>query len=50
MENNKSPGNDGLPKKFYKCFWDEIKKLFLAFIHEAFLSRKLSTSQKTGCD
>ena len=21
MENNKSPGNDGLSKEFYECFW-----------------------------
>ena len=41
MENNKSPGNDGISKEFYESFWDEIKKLFLASIHKAF-----STSQK----
>ena len=28
MDNNKSPGNDGLSKEFYECFWDEGKKLF----------------------
>ena len=28
MDNNKSPGNDGLSKEFYECFWDEIKKSF----------------------
>ena len=33
MENNKSPGIDGLSKEFCKCFWDEIKKLFLASIN-----------------
>ena len=26
MQNNKSPGNDGLTKEFYEGFWDEIKK------------------------
>ena len=25
MQNNKSPGNDGLTKEFYEMFWDEIK-------------------------
>ena len=25
MENNKSPGNDGLTKEFYVRFWDSIK-------------------------
>ena len=46
MESNKSPGNDGLSKEFYECFWDEIKKPFLASIHKAFLNQELSTSQK----
>ena len=37
IDNNKSPGNDGLSKEFYECFWDEIKKPFLASIHKEFL-------------
>ena len=39
MENNKSPVNDGFSKGFYECFWDEIKKPFLASIHRAFLNQ-----------
>ena len=46
MENNKSPGNDGLSKDFNECFWNEIKKLFLASIHNAFLNQESSNSQK----
>ena len=46
MENNKSPGSDGLSKEFYDYFWDEVKKPFLASIHKAFLNPELSTSQK----
>ena len=46
MENNKSPGIDRLSKEFYECFWDEIKKLFLASIHRAFLNQEFSSSQK----
>ena len=46
MENNKSPGNDGLSKEFYGCFWNEIKNPFLASIHKAFLNQELSSSQK----
>ena len=46
MDNNKSPGNDGLSKEFYECFWDEVKKPFLAPIHKAFLNQELSTFQK----
>ena len=43
---NKSPGNDGLSMEFYEWFWDEIKKLFLASIHKAFLNQEFRTSQK----
>ena len=46
MDNNKSPGNDGICKEFYECFWDEVKKPFLASINKAFLNQGLSTSQK----
>ena len=45
-ENNKSPEDDGLSKEFYECFWDEIKKPFLASSHKAFLNQELSSSQK----
>ena len=40
MENNKSTGNDGFLKEFYKCSWDENKKPFLASIHKAFLKQE----------
>ena len=46
IENNKSPGNNGLFKEFYECLWDEIKKRFLTSIDKAFLNQELSTSQK----
>ena len=46
MENDKSPGNDGLSKEFYEYFWNEIKNPFLASIHRAFLNRELRSSQK----
>ena len=46
MGNNKSPGNNGLSKQFYECSWDEVKKPFLASIHEAFLNQESRTSQK----
>ena len=45
---DKSLGNDGLSKEFYECFWDEIKKPFLASIHKAFLNQELSNTQKQG--
>ena len=44
--NNKSPGNDGVSKEFYECFWNEMKKPFLASIHKAFLNQELNSFQK----
>ena len=48
MDNNKSPGNDGLTKEFYITFWSEIKKRLLASIHASFLRQELSISQRQG--
>ena len=46
MENNRSSRNDGISKEFYECFWDEIKKPFLASIYKTFLNQEWRTSQK----
>ena len=29
MQNNKSPGNDGLTQEFFVTFWEDIKDVFL---------------------
>ena len=46
MENNKTPGNDGLSKEFYEVFWNDVKIPLLASINDAFIKEELSTSQK----
>ena len=46
MENDKTPGNDGLSKEFYEVFWDDVKIPLLALINDAFIKEELSTSQK----
>ena len=46
MQNDKSPGNDGLTKEFYKTFWDELKEIFVNSIRKAKETRLLSTSQR----
>ena len=35
MENDKSPGNDGLTKEFYVTFWDDIKATFISSLKQA---------------
>ena len=46
IQNNKSPGNDGLPKEFHETFWNEIKHPFMNSIMEAREKKKFSTSQR----
>ena len=46
MENNKSPGNDGLTKEFYEAFWDDIKKPLLLTMKRAYQVNQLSVSQR----
>ena len=46
MQNNKSPGNDGLTKKFFVTFWEDIKDIFLNSCRTAKLKKELSTSQR----
>ena len=44
MENNKSPGNNGLTKEFYCTFWNEIKKKIMNSLRELKCLNDLSTS------
>ena len=46
MENNKSPGPDGLSKEFYMTFFDILKKPLLDLYTNIFSENTLSDSQK----
>ena len=46
FQNNKSPGNDGIPVEFYKICWDLISDSFLECVNEAFTYGEMSSSQK----
>ena len=46
MENNKSPGNDGLTNEFYITSWNEVKVPPLLAIEKVCLVKHLSASQK----
>ena len=45
MENDKSPGNDGLTKEFYVTFWNDIKATFISSLKQATERKELSISQ-----
>ena len=46
MQNDKSPGNNGLAKEFYETFRDGLKEIFVNSVREAKEIRHLSTSQR----
>ena len=46
IENDKSPGNDGLTKEFYVTFWDDIKATFISSLKQAKERKELSISQR----
>ena len=46
MANNKSPGNDGLPKEFYVCFFNEIHTHLLNTLNCSFPCGHMTSSQR----
>ena len=46
MDNDKSPGNDGLNKEFYVFFWENIKNCIFESIQDAKQKGVLSSSQR----
>ena len=48
MKNNKSPGNDGLPKEFYITFWHDIKELLETLYINIYLRGQLTETQKSA--
>ena len=49
MDNNKTPGLDGLSKEFYLAFWDLFGDILVNLYNLSFSQNSLSTSQKLGC-
>lgn len=45
---NKSPGPDGLPFEFYRCFWEEIREFILKVFNECAANGELTESMKQG--
>ena len=48
MNNNKTPGKDGLPIEFYKVFWTKIKKSFYAMMMENYTAGIMHSSAREG--
>ena len=48
MENNKSPGSDGLSVEFYKWFWNDLKIYLISSINYSFENSNLTYLQKQG--
>ena len=48
MNNNKTPGEDGLPVEFYKIFWPQIKSLFYDMVSETYTEGMLHSSARKG--
>ena len=48
MQNNKSPGSDGLTTEFYLAFWDIISHYVVNSFNYAFNTGNLSISQRQG--
>ena len=46
MQNDKSPGNNGLTKEFYETFWNKLKEIFVDSVLEAKEKGHLSISQR----
>ena len=46
FDNNKTPGNDGIPIEFYMIFWPVISDSFIDCINESFEKGEMSSSQK----
>ena len=46
MQNDISPGNDGLTKEFHGTFWNELKEIFIDSGSQTKEKGHLSTSQR----
>ena len=46
MNNNKSPGNDGLSKVFYICFFEKLADPLIQALNQSFVDGEMSNSQR----
>ena len=48
MNNDKTPGEDGIPVDFYKVFWTKIKDIFYQMVLYTFEHQKLHSTARKG--
>lgn len=48
MANGKSPGLDGLPAEFYKCFWPLLQADYVAVMNSCYHRGRMALSQRSG--
>lgn len=48
MQNNKTPGTDGLSAEFYKHFWNQISTIMLNSFNHSFTTGNLTAEQRRG--
>ena len=48
MNNNKTPGSDGIPVDFYKVFWSRLSTAFYNMIEEVFATKYLHDTAREG--
>ena len=45
MNNNKSPGSDGITTEFFKIFWNDLKSFYVNSLNYSFENGSLTTLQ-----
>ena len=48
LQTGKSPGSDGLPREFYKAFWQDLGDVLVLVLNERFHTGILTDSQREG--
>ena len=48
LNNNKSPGSDGLTKEFYITFWEQLKEHLTQLYANIFLNNEMTKTQTTA--
>ena len=46
MAQEKSSGNDGLAKELCKCFWEDLKDIFITSLRTTKRQKEFTSSQK----